>query len=170
MAAPSTATTQLSTLPQKVTLSCLIHCHRIQPCSWSCVKTLRRFGCESLIGSQSMEGWLFSMRIPITCRSVGSRLAQTEYPAALYREFLCYVKTKYADQYWHALPKEVARHTSTKFVPPNDSPRIRRACSAEKSPAYAADALQSCSSRIILRILGPEERPKHWQPEGSISI
>jgi glycosyltransferase involved in cell wall biosynthesis len=37
-----------------------------------------------------------------------SRQAQTEYPAALYREFLSYVKAKYADQYWHALPKEVA--------------------------------------------------------------
>ena len=40
------------------------------------------------------------------------RLAQTEYPAALYREFLSYVKTKYAGQYWHALPKGVAAHVN----------------------------------------------------------
>ena len=38
----------------------------------------------------------------------GSRQTATEYPAALYREFLTYVKTKYAGEYWHALPKEVA--------------------------------------------------------------
>jgi glycosyltransferase involved in cell wall biosynthesis len=40
----------------------------------------------------------------------GSRHKATEYPAALYGEFLTYVKTKYAGEYWHALPKEVARH------------------------------------------------------------
>jgi glycosyltransferase involved in cell wall biosynthesis len=40
----------------------------------------------------------------------GSRQTATEYPAALYREFLIYVRTKYAGEYWHALPKEVARH------------------------------------------------------------
>ena len=40
----------------------------------------------------------------------GSRQTTTEYPAAFYREFLAYVKTNYAGEYWHALPKEVARH------------------------------------------------------------
>src|SRR6266704_4924656 len=40
----------------------------------------------------------------------GSRQTTTEYPAAFYREFLTYVKTKYAGEYWHALPKEVAAH------------------------------------------------------------
>src|SRR5436190_6071769 len=39
-----------------------------------------------------------------------SRQKRTEYPAELYREFLTYVKTRYAGEYWHALPKEVARH------------------------------------------------------------
>src|SRR5436190_11525635 len=39
-----------------------------------------------------------------------SRQKRTEYPAALYREFLTYVKTRHAGEYWHALPKEVARH------------------------------------------------------------
>ena len=41
----------------------------------------------------------------------GSRQTATEYPAALYREFLTYVKTRYAGEYWHALPREVAAHT-----------------------------------------------------------
>ena len=40
----------------------------------------------------------------------GSRPTTTEYPVALYREFLTYVKTRYAGQYWHALPREVAAH------------------------------------------------------------
>ncbi|HKQ37660.1 MAG TPA: hypothetical protein VJ063_06245 [Verrucomicrobiae bacterium] len=34
-----------------------------------------------------------------------------EYPAALYTELLDYVSTAYRDQYWHALPQEVAEHT-----------------------------------------------------------
>ena len=42
----------------------------------------------------------------------GSPQTTTEYPVALYREFLSYVKTTYAGQYWHALPKEVARHVT----------------------------------------------------------
>jgi len=42
----------------------------------------------------------------------GSPQTTTEYPVALYREFLDYIKTRYADQYWHALPKEVAKHVT----------------------------------------------------------
>lgn len=34
----------------------------------------------------------------------------TEYPVAFYREFLTYLKTRYAGEYWHPLPNEVARH------------------------------------------------------------
>jgi glycosyltransferase involved in cell wall biosynthesis len=40
----------------------------------------------------------------------GSPQTTTQYPVALYREFLDYVKTRYAGEYWHALPKEVAAH------------------------------------------------------------
>jgi glycosyltransferase involved in cell wall biosynthesis len=39
----------------------------------------------------------------------GSRQTATEYPVQLYREFLTYVKTRYPGEYWHALPKEVAK-------------------------------------------------------------
>jgi glycosyltransferase involved in cell wall biosynthesis len=42
----------------------------------------------------------------------GSPQTTTEYPVALYREFLDYVKTRYAGLYWHALPKEVAKHVT----------------------------------------------------------
>ena len=32
-----------------------------------------------------------------------------EYPAEYYEEFLNYVKSKYEGQYWHVLPKDIAR-------------------------------------------------------------
>jgi hypothetical protein len=32
-----------------------------------------------------------------------------EYPAARYREFLSYVRHRYADEYWHVLPRDIAR-------------------------------------------------------------
>jgi glycosyltransferase involved in cell wall biosynthesis len=42
----------------------------------------------------------------------GSRQTATTYPAEIYREFLTYVKTRYAGEYWHALPQEVAKHVT----------------------------------------------------------
>jgi hypothetical protein len=39
----------------------------------------------------------------------GARLSLEEYPAAFYAEFLEYVRHKYEGQYWHALPKDLAR-------------------------------------------------------------
>jgi hypothetical protein len=40
----------------------------------------------------------------------GSAPGADEYPAELYRDFLEYVATTYAGDYWHALPKQVAGH------------------------------------------------------------
>jgi hypothetical protein len=37
----------------------------------------------------------------------GGKCGPREFPAALYRKFLEYVKTKYAGQYWHTLPKNL---------------------------------------------------------------
>jgi hypothetical protein len=42
-----------------------------------------------------------------------------EYPIAFYKEFLNYVKSKYEGQYWHPLPKEMARFWKDKMVIPN---------------------------------------------------
>jgi len=39
----------------------------------------------------------------------GGKLGLEEYPADYYREFLEYVKEKYEGQYWHVLPREMAR-------------------------------------------------------------
>ena len=41
---------------------------------------------------------------------------QNEYPVARYGELLQYVQTKYAGQYWNALPRDVARHTREAMV------------------------------------------------------
>lgn len=38
----------------------------------------------------------------------GTDCSREEYPAGLYRDFLEYVQTKYAGQYWHVLPREMA--------------------------------------------------------------
>jgi glycosyltransferase involved in cell wall biosynthesis len=39
--------------------------------------------------------------------------SRDEYPASRYEDFLRYVREKYDGQYWHALPREVARHYCT---------------------------------------------------------
>jgi len=39
-----------------------------------------------------------------------------EYPMTFYKEFLEYIKNKYEGQYWHPLPKEMARFWKEKMV------------------------------------------------------
>ena len=46
-----------------------------------------------------------------------------EYPVKLYEEFLAYVQDKYADQYWHALPKEVAAYCQQQSQPTAAQPK-----------------------------------------------
>jgi hypothetical protein len=43
----------------------------------------------------------------VNCR--GNVCKLEEYPIEFYEEFLRYAKQKYDGQYWHALPREVAR-------------------------------------------------------------
>lgn len=40
----------------------------------------------------------------------GAVLGQEEYPVAYYLDFLNYIQTKYAGQYWHVLPRDMARY------------------------------------------------------------
>jgi hypothetical protein len=42
-----------------------------------------------------------------------------EYPADYYVEFLEYVREKYKGQYWHALPREMARFWREEVVKKN---------------------------------------------------
>ena len=39
-----------------------------------------------------------------------------EYPASMYKEFLSYVKSKYSDQYWNGLPRDVAQLWNKKYT------------------------------------------------------
>lgn len=41
-----------------------------------------------------------------------------EYPVGFYEEFLDHVRRKYEGQYWHPLPKEMARFWKEKMVSP----------------------------------------------------
>jgi len=47
---------------------------------------------------------------PDYMRFDGVRPSFVDYDAAIYREFLEFVKTRYHGRYWHALPREVARY------------------------------------------------------------
>lgn len=42
----------------------------------------------------------------------GARLNMEEYPSKFYKELLIYIKERYDGQYWHALPREMAKYWS----------------------------------------------------------
>ena len=44
-----------------------------------------------------------------------SRLSVDEYPVKYYLDFLFYIKTRYENQYWHALPREIAQFWAKKM-------------------------------------------------------
>ena len=46
----------------------------------------------------------------------GKKLALEEYPVKYYEDFLAYVKSNYAGQYWHALPKDIAHFWKENMV------------------------------------------------------
>src|SRR3989338_1066171 len=46
----------------------------------------------------------------------GTNLGNEEYPVEYYIEFLEYIKTKYKEQYWHVLPKEIAQLWSASYT------------------------------------------------------
>jgi hypothetical protein len=61
-------------------------------------------------------GMVLSITHPDYMNFNEQKLSLEEYPAGYYAEFLKYIKYKYKDQYWHALPKQVARFWSKKSV------------------------------------------------------
>ena len=46
----------------------------------------------------------------------GRKLSIEEYPAKYYKDFLEHITSKYAGQYWHALPRDIARFWSETMV------------------------------------------------------
>ena len=49
-----------------------------------------------------------------------------KYPVQYYEEFLTYIKTKYEGQYWHVLPKDMARFWSANYKGKENIPRKRK--------------------------------------------
>ena len=45
----------------------------------------------------------------------GRKLGVEEYPVQYYEEFLAYIKDKYEGQFWHVLPKEIARFWTSSY-------------------------------------------------------
>lgn len=54
------------------------------------------------------QGGLAMLSVHPDYVQAGPRPASDEYPLYLYAEFLEYIRTQHAGQYWHALPREVA--------------------------------------------------------------
>jgi len=120
----------------------------------------------------------------------GFQQTTTDYPAALYREFLNYVKTKYSGEYWHALPKEVAKHvisvhSSTVSVCDEDelaAARTRRLRGrrgavllfshypADPRPRRAAEALAAQGVNIDLICLRDSDSDPAHQAYGNIGV
>jgi hypothetical protein len=85
-----------------------------------------------------------------------SRQTSTQYPVTLYRELLHYVKTRYAAEYWHVLPKQVASYVRMALKPHSTLDGLR---SRRLFGKHAAVLL----FHITRRIPGLGERPKHSQ-------
>jgi hypothetical protein len=54
---------------------------------------------------------------PDYMRFGGGSLSLEEYPAALYQDLLEYIQSEYQGEYWHALPKDVARFWRDTHLP-----------------------------------------------------
>lgn len=120
----------------------------------------------------------------------GCKQTATEYPTALYREFLTYVRNRYAGEYWHALPKEVASHVSKirsshislRQYDELASLRTRRLCGrraavllfshypADPRPRRAAEALAAQGVEIDLFCLRDDDREPAYESYGSINV
>jgi glycosyltransferase involved in cell wall biosynthesis len=115
----------------------------------------------------------------------GSQQTTTEYPAELYREFLIYLKTKYAGQYWHALPKQVAEHVTQIRCSENAEivvPKIHRLCGrraavllfshypADPRPRRAAEALAAQGVKIDLICLRDDDGEPARETFGNINV
>lgn len=69
-----------------------------------------------------------------------------EYPMAFYKEFLEYLKDRYAGQYWNALPKEVAHfwRENRKDLPEKSNAITRPAPKPAESPIKKNGKLRAC--------------------------
>ena len=57
----------------------------------------------------------------------GDEKQRDEFPIAYYKELLMYIRKKYRDEYWHAVPREVARYYKSVMSPGSRNSR-RKIC------------------------------------------
>ena len=118
----------------------------------------------------------------------GSWKTANKYPAALYREFLTYLKTRYADDYWHALPRDVARYvTQVRSAEVTEYDKLtavrtrrlrgRRAAvllfsyyPSDQRPRRATEALAAQGVDIDLICLRDSDRDPAYETYGSIRV
>jgi glycosyltransferase involved in cell wall biosynthesis/peptidoglycan/xylan/chitin deacetylase (PgdA/CDA1 family) len=80
----------------------------------------------------------------------GKRRRSEEYPTAFYRDFLEHVKTKYEGQYWHALPREVARFWKGQYV--SLQPAVASPVTSHQSPVTNLRSPVTSVARRPLRV------------------
>jgi len=121
----------------------------------------------------------------------GGRRKSTEYPVELYQQFLDYVRTKYPNEYWHALPRDVARHLldhrarkakPKESAPTGLSPKVRRLRGrrgavvlfshypGDPRPRRAAEALAAEGVTMDVICLRGEGDDKDRESFGSVNV
>jgi len=65
-------------------------------------------------------GMAFLNTHPDYMNFAGGKCSLEEYPADYYQNFLDYIRTKFAGQYWHVLPQEAARYWKTFVIGEDD--------------------------------------------------
>lgn len=102
-----------------------------------------------------------------------NRSTSRTYPLEHYVSLLNYVRERYAGQYWHALPRDVARFATSRPVPPRLQ-RARRVCmvthsfyESDNRVTRYAEALAARGDTVdILALRRSEEMPAHEVIEG----
>jgi glycosyltransferase involved in cell wall biosynthesis len=97
------------------------------------------------------------------------KLNDDEFPAEYHREFLTHIKTKYRDQYWHTLPKNMARFWSSNYKNKENIPRKpRHICMLAYSFYESDNRIRRYAEALVQRgdivdviALRSEKAPKH---------
>ena len=82
----------------------------------------------------------------------GQKMVASEYPAALYEQFLAYIKENYGGQYWNALPRDVAGWYRQTCVEPAVQSRPETAAIRIESSAETArrNSLRGKRAAVVL--------------------
>jgi glycosyltransferase involved in cell wall biosynthesis len=95
-------------------------------------------------------------------------LTNQEYPTRYYEEFLDYIKTKYTDQYWHVLPRDIAHFWSAHYANKTKKDKKLRVCmlaytfyELDGRVRKYAEALAQRGDHVDIIALQREDQPPH---------